>query len=120
VLLPTLILYRKFNQRKAALIFLGLVILESVVYLITVTSVNNYSTMITLYSSNEMFNALYRRPFGPIGYFAFGALLSIFYYEYSQSKINNSSDKSMFIAKNTVSYKVLAFFSKSKKRCLLL
>jgi hypothetical protein len=39
--------------------------------------------MITIYTSNENFDALYRWPFGPVGYFAFGAMMAIFYYEYS-------------------------------------
>jgi len=35
-----------------------------------------------------MFNLIYRRPFGPAGYYALGALLSIFYFEYSQALSN--------------------------------
>ncbi len=59
--------------------------LESIVYLMTMTALNNYSTLLTIFTPNAMFDPLYRRPFGPIGYYAFGAMLSIFYFEYSQA-----------------------------------
>ena len=57
----------------------------SITYLITMTAVHDYSTLVTIYGNNELFNALYRRPFGPAGYSAFGSLMAIFYYEFHKT-----------------------------------
>lgn len=69
-------------------------IVESMTYLMVMTGIKNYSTMITLYTSNEIFIPLYMRPFAPAGYCAFGAILSIFYYEFSQSSGGRNQQRS--------------------------
>jgi hypothetical protein len=72
---------------------------------------NGYSTMFIIDNENK-FDKLYRRPWAPSGFYALGILLSIFYYEYSQA-INNR------FLRDRYSYKVLNFFQKSRKYCLI-
>lgn len=62
--------------------FLFIIILASMTYLILTTCFNGLSTLLFV-ETNAMFNILYRRPFGPMGYYAMGILGSIFYYEYT-------------------------------------
>jgi len=50
--------------------------------LIAITDKKGLSTLLTI-DDDKMFNELFRRPFGPAGYYALGILLSIFYFEYS-------------------------------------
>ena len=54
----------------------------SIAYVFYVTVTNDFSSMLTI-KDYKMFNELYRRPFGPMGYYALGIMLSIFYFEYS-------------------------------------
>ena len=49
VLIPTLVLYKK-NLRKIALFYLLTLIIESIAYLITITAIYDYSTLITIYT----------------------------------------------------------------------
>ena len=62
-------------------------------------------------TNNEMFNQLYRRPFGPVGYYALGIMLSIFYFEYSQAISNRDLRK-----RNA--YKFMTYIGKSKQRSI--
>jgi hypothetical protein len=59
-----------------------------------------------------MFNAIYRRPFGPVGFYALGILLSIFYFEYSQSVSNKELGKKK-------ASRFLKFIGKNKKRSMI-
>jgi hypothetical protein len=36
----------------------------------------------------DMYYIIYRRPFAPVGYYALGIMLSIFYFEYTQASRN--------------------------------
>ena len=62
--------------------FLLVIITASMLYLITVTERNKLSTLLTI-DNDHMFNQVFKRPFGPAGYYALGILFSIFYFEYS-------------------------------------
>jgi hypothetical protein len=64
------------------LIFLNVLIAVSMIYLFTVTMVNGYSSILN-FDINDMYKDLYKRPLGPVGYYAYGIMLSIFYFEYS-------------------------------------
>ena len=62
--------------------YLLLIIGGSITYLVVITINKNLPTMLNI-DDNSMFNCLYRRPFGPAGYYSLGILFSIFYFEYS-------------------------------------
>lgn len=83
IMIPTVALYKRAKNRNVTLIYLTFLIVCSIAYLITVTAVYDLTTLMTVYSINETFDPLYKRPFGPCGYYALGAMLSIFYYEFS-------------------------------------
>ena len=61
----------------------------SIVYLIVISAKNDLAAYIDL-SSVDYFNRVYRRPFGPIGYYSLGIMASIFYYEYQIAKHERS------------------------------
>ncbi len=82
ILCPSLYFYMKRNSRLSIVIFLNLLIFESMVYMFTVTLMKDYSSMLN-FDLNDMYNDFYKRPFGPVGYYAMGILLSIYYFEYS-------------------------------------
>lgn len=71
----------------------------------------DYSTIFII-DSTKKFDYLYRRPFGPVGCYSLGILLSIFYFEYQMAVSNRT-------LRDRYSYKVLNFFQKSRKYCLI-
>ena len=87
VMLPCIYYYHKKNKRWLVIGFLTFLILESIIYLMIITANNNFTTILVI-DNNDMFNEIFRRPFGPVGYYAFGILLSIFYFEYTQAVSN--------------------------------
>ncbi len=52
------------------------------VYTIQSTLKYKLSTMIT-FENELIYNILIRRPFTPVGYYAFGIIIAIFYFEYT-------------------------------------
>lgn len=81
VLTPAVYFYQRRHRRRMVLWFLALLILESIAYLFFMTWKNEFSTMLTVDEEN-MFDELFRYPWGPVGYYAFGIMLAIFYFEY--------------------------------------
>ena len=53
-----------------------------------VVTIKNSFTTILVINDNNMLNEIFKRPFGPVGYYAFGILLAIFYFEYTQAISN--------------------------------
>lgn len=90
------------------LAFLILLILESMAYLFFMTMANGFTTMLTVDLEN-MFDELYRYPFGPVGYYALGILLAIFYFEYHQAVSNRE-------LKQRKAYKLITHIGRNKKR----
>jgi hypothetical protein len=62
--------------------------------------------------TTKKFDYLYRMPFGPVGFYSLGILLSIFYFEY-QMALSNRTQRDRY------SYKLLNFFQKSRKYCII-
>ena len=56
---------------------------------------------------NNMFDYLFRAPFGPVGYYSLGIMLSIFYFEYSQAVPNRELRK-----RNA--YKFMSYIGRTK------
>lgn len=81
VLIPSVYLYQRRYRRKLVLFYLSCLILESILYLSIMTFKNNFSTMLTIDAEN-MFDELFRYPFGPVGYYAMGILIAIYFFEY--------------------------------------
>lgn len=73
-----------------------------------------------MFDYNNMFDTLIRRPFGPAGYYAFGMLMAFYYYEYQLSHSERSLESKWNFITNTTHYKVMNYFSKNKKRGLIL
>lgn len=111
ILCPSLYFYMKRNSRTTIVIFLNLLILESMIYLFTVTMLNEYSSMLN-FDVNQMYKDFYKRPFGTVGYYAMGILLSIYYFEYSQA----ISVRSL---RRRRAYRFMNYIGKSWKRCLI-
>jgi hypothetical protein len=80
-MMPSIYLYQKKSYRKYVLIYNSFLILLSMFYLTIMTWENNYPTVF-LIDSTKKFDILYRRPYGPVGFYSLGILLSIFYFEY--------------------------------------
>jgi len=59
-----------------------------------------------------MYKDFYKRPFGPIGYYALGIILSIYYFEYSQAVSNRA-------LRRRRAYRFMNYIGKSRKRCLI-
>ncbi len=72
--------------------FLTILILISIVYVFVQTISHEFSSIINI-STNEMFNTIFRRPFGTVGYYALGIMLSINYFEYTQAAGNKEMKK---------------------------
>ena len=109
--MPSLFFYLKRKRRNYVLIYLSLLIAISILYLFIMTMVYEYSSMVVILDNN-MYNHLYRRPFGPMGYYALGIMLSIFYFEYSLAVSNRAlRRRRAFIFMN--------YIGKSKKRCFI-
>ena len=62
--------------------YLLFLILVSISYLGVMTYVYEFSSMMTVDEEN-MYDELFRFPLGPVGYYALGILLAIFYFEHS-------------------------------------
>lgn len=88
--------------------YLMSIVTISIAYVFYVTVTNDFSSMLTI-KDYKMFNELYRRPFGPMGYYALGIMLSIFYFEYSQAISNRELRK-----RNA--FKFMSFIGKTKNR----
>ena len=58
-----------------------------------------------------MFDELFRHPFGPVGYYALGILLSVFYFEYQQSIANRELRKRK-------AFLIMRYVGQSKMRSL--
>jgi hypothetical protein len=100
VMMPSIYLYHNRN-RWFVLGYLTFLIAFSTVYIFYMCWSNGFSSMLNV-SDNKMFDYIFRAPFGPVGYYALGILLSIFYFEYSQAISNKQLRK-------RTSYKVMAF-----------
>jgi len=61
----------------------------------------NFPPIVTI-NTYEMFYLIYRRPFAPVGYYALGIMLSIFYFEYTQVNRNEEF-------KNRIAYRFMKF-----------
>lgn len=81
-MIPTIYYYQKRNMRRFVLFYLAFLIIGSMVYLGLMTLLNKFSTLLTVDKEN-MFDELFRYPFGPIGYYALGIMIAIFYFEFS-------------------------------------
>ena len=81
-MIPTIYYYQKRNMRRFVLFYLAFLIICSMVYLGLMTLLNKFSTLLTVDKEN-MFDELFRYPFGPIGYYALGIMIAIFYFEFS-------------------------------------
>ena len=101
-MMPSIYLYQKKSYRKYVLIYNSFLILLSMFYLTIMTWENNYPTVF-LIDSTKKFDILYRRPYGPVGFYSLGILLSIFYFEYQLALSNRSM-------RDRYSYRVLNFF----------
>ena len=74
------------------IVYLLLLIIISIAYIGTMTWMNEFSSMMTVDEEN-MYDELFRFPVGPMGYYALGILLAMFYFEYSQSVSNSELGK---------------------------
>ncbi len=81
VMIPSVYFYQRKNYRNLVLFYLNFLIFSSIGYLFIMTFIYNFSTLLTTDIEN-MFDELFRYPFGPVGYYAMGIMLSIFYFEY--------------------------------------
>lgn len=82
VMMPSIFFYHRRTARWLVLSYLSFLIIGSISYLFWVSYANDFSSMLTI-KDNTMFDEVFRRPFGPVGFYALGILLSIFYFEYS-------------------------------------
>ena len=55
-----------------------------------------------------MFRVIYRRPFAPVGYYALGIMLAIFYFEYTQVGRNEA-------LKKNAAYRFMKYTVRSKR-----
>ena len=107
IMMPSIFMYLK-RRRWLVLSYLMSIVTISIAYVFWVTVTNDFSSMLTIIDY-KMFNELYRRPFGPMGYYALGIMLSIFYFEYSQAISNRELRK-----RNA--FKFMSFIGKTKNR----
>ena len=108
--MPAISVYQRKSKRWLVLTFLVLLIILSISYLFWVSITNEFSSILVI-KDNTMFNAIYRRPFGPVGFYALGILLSIFYFEYSQSVANKELGKKK-------ASRFMRYVGKNRKRIL--
>lgn len=80
VMMPSIYFYQKRNWRNFVLYYLTMIIIGSMLYLTLMTYNREFSTLLTL-EEPGLFDALFRHPFGPAGYYAMGICFSIFYFE---------------------------------------
>ena len=110
--MPTIYYYSKQRKRLTVIIFLQLVIAGSITYLILVTLKHDLSTLLVFDSQSQLANLVFRKPFGPTGYYALGILLAIFYFEYQQGIANRG-------LRELAAYKLMNFIGMNRRRCLL-
>lgn len=80
-MMPSIYYYLLKGQREVVLGVLTAIVFGSTTYIFLVVFMEDLSSMLQM-SDSAMFNQLYRRPFGPLGYYALGIMFAIFYYEY--------------------------------------
>lgn len=105
---PCFYYYHGKKKRGMVLTYLTLIILGSVGYLMVTTYINSYSTLVS-YRFNSMFNDLLRKPFGPVGFYAFGILISIHYYEFVLAISHRE-------LRSNCAYRLMNYVAKNKKR----
>ena len=111
-MLPSLYLYIHKKRRNTVIVILSLFILQSISFLIIMTYKDGYSTLMSIENNNNMFNILYRKPFGPIGFYSFGIMVAIFYYEFTLAVSNRS-------LRNRKAYKFMMAVGKNRKSSLI-
>ena len=109
-MIPTIYYYQKRNMRRFVLFYLAFLIIGSMVYLGLMTYLNEFSTLLTVDKEN-MFDELFRYPFGPIGYYALGIMIAIFYFEFSQSISSRE-------LRHRRTYRLMKYIGYSHTRCL--
>jgi hypothetical protein len=87
VMMPAISIYHTRGKRWLVLSILTMLIIMSIVY-IFVSSIKAEFPSIVSIDKYDMFYIIYRRPFAPVGYYALGIILSIFYFEYTQASRN--------------------------------
>lgn len=107
VMMPSIYLYHNRN-RWFVLGYLSFLMAFSFCYIFLMSWHFDLSSMLNV-SDNRMFDMLYRAPFGPVGYYALGIMLSIFYFEYSQAIPNRDLRK-----RNA--YKFMSYIGKNKAK----
>jgi hypothetical protein len=108
-MMPSVFIYHKKTKRWAVLIYLSILMLISITYIFWCSISYGFSSILTI-TNNQMFDQLFRRPFGPVGYYALGIMISIFYFEYSQAISNRDLRKRK-------TYIFLHYIGKTKTRC---
>lgn len=111
ILMPSVYFYLKRKRRLCVMVSLSLLVVGNMIYLFTVTMVNDYSSMLN-FTVNQMYKDFYKRPMGVMGYYAFGILLSICYFEY-QMAIGNRK------LRDRRAYRLMNYIGISRKRCLI-
>eukprot|EP00347_Sterkiella_histriomuscorum_P010014 403339018 len=111
IMMPSIYFYQRKGKRLLVFIYLLSIMVLSSAYLIIVTVSYKLSTLLTI-DDDSMFNLVFRRPFGPAGYFSMGILFSIFYFEYCQAQsIRHFRDRK--------AYQFLSSIGKTRQRCLV-
>mmetsp|Transcript_11718 Transcript_11718/g.11636 ORF Transcript_11718/g.11636 Transcript_11718/m.11636 type:complete len:320 (+) Transcript_11718:1246-2205(+) len=122
VLMPSVYFYKIKGSKGYTCLYLGLYIVISVLYLVAQTAYNDFSVLVTIYTYQNIFNPLYRKIYGPSGYYALGCLLGLFYYEISVQRFQSRKSSMQAITFSqiettkvckTISQKVFAKFSGS-------
>lgn len=111
VMMPAIRIYHSPGKRWLVLSLLTFLILLSIVYLFSSTLHYDFPAIVNI-NTLEMFYVIYRRPFGPVGYYALGIMLSIFYFEYTQ--VNRNAE-----LKKRLSYRFMKYVVSSKKSQLI-
>ncbi len=87
-MMPSIYLYHNQNafgskyRRWIVIGYLLALIGFSSVYILVCSLASHFSSILTIVD-NVMFDEIYRRPFGTVGYYALGILLSISYFEFT-------------------------------------
>lgn len=109
-MIPTIYYYQNRIMRRYVLGYLTFLIIGSMLYLGLMTYFNNFSTLFTVDQEN-MFDELFRCPFGPIGYYALGIMIAIFYFEFSQSISSRE-------LRHRRTYRLMKYIGYSQSRCI--
>jgi hypothetical protein len=111
VMMPAISIYQRKSKRWLVITYLVLLILFSMTYLFWTSLSGKFSSILVI-QDNKMFNEIYRRPFGPVGFYALGILLSIYYFEYSQAESNKELRKNKAV-------RFLRYVGQDKKRPMI-